>query len=195
MAALRTRAQINLHTLIQIWWLRHLVFRLVTAPLLSQKYFVMWSKKKSLLSVFASEPEQSAVLVSCSVWLSLHDLSWSETRAGPLLRPVTITWETGRLLWYGICLLQIIPATSLPHSLWENCVMVTAISYIDIWPYNLSFPIIHWINKNENKVSIYSCKMHWCSQIIDIAGLEIWFEIVKETNPCKMMNVFWTLVW
>ena len=144
----------------------------------------MSSKKKFLLSVFANEPEQIAVLVSCSgVWLSLHDLPWSEARAWPVLRPVTITWDrktvhnADMLASNYPCAVPYYPTLSEKIASWSQRLAIL-ISGHTICHFQLYFGYI-------NQVSIYSCKMPWCSQIIDIAGLEIWFEIVKETNACK----------
>ena len=117
-------------------------WRLVTSGLFCQKHFVMESKKKKFYCVrFCQCASTELVLVSsCGLWLSLHDLLWSEALSCPVLGPVTITWDRKNAIRDMPCF-----KLSLPYSLWECCVMFTLIRDIDIRPNHLSLAIIFLI--------------------------------------------------
>ena len=148
--------------------------RLVTSVLFCQKHFVMESKKKKfLLSVFASALVQ---IVGVQLW-SLIVPAWLALVRGSVLSCIRTCDNNMRQE-------ECDPGYAcfkLSHSLWEHCVMVTLITLI-LLPNHLSSAIIMsilWCLLKQI-VRLNTCKN--ASWFIEIAGLEVWFMFVKETN-------------
>ena len=130
-------------TSLWIWWLVHLVGDWLQVACFVKSILSWRAKRRNFYCVrFCQQcaSTESVLVSSCGVWLSLHDLLWSEALSCPVLGPVTITWDRKNAIRDMPCF-----KLSLPYSLWECCVMFTLIRDIDIRPNHLSLAIIFLI--------------------------------------------------